>query len=307
VRIMRQLLAESLVLALGSAAVALSCAHFGLQVLSRLTGSHIPFQSRIGVDAEVAVFALVLSIVTSAFFGLLPSWRMAMDKSANALHAGRAETAGSGARRLQRTLVVAEVALSIVPLACGGLMLRSFVNLLHTPLGFDPTNVVTVKVPFSYDRYPQKEKRWALLGDMIDRVRAIPGIQSVSAANPIPLAGDQETRRVGCADQPDVPPILATQQGAIPGYLRVIGTRLLEGRDFADADIIPGRNVTIIDERLASRLWPEGAIGKRLVVYRTGWQHELEVIGVTTAVRVTRVRDENIPHFMLRMNIRCRL
>jgi putative ABC transport system permease protein len=79
----------------------------------------------------------------------------------------------------------------------------------------------------------------------------------------------------------------------------VIGTPLLEGRDFTDDDIAVQRNVTIIDEGLSKRLWPEGAIGKRLAVYRTGWRSDLEVVGVTAAVRTTRVRDENIPHFMM--------
>ncbi|MGA8029141.1 MAG: FtsX-like permease family protein [Bryobacteraceae bacterium] len=135
--------------------------------------------------------------------------------------------------------------------------------------------------------------------DIIERVRAIPEVQGVSAADPIPLAGDQQARRVGRADQPEVHPLLATQQGAIPGYLGVIGTPLLVGRDFTDADIADLPRVTIIDDLLAKRLWPEGAIGKRLAVYRTGRRDELEVIGVTAAVRATRVRDENIPHFML--------
>ena len=113
-------------------------------------------------------------------------------------------------------------------------MLRSFLNLLHSPLGFNPANVVTAKVPLDFKRYPQTEQRWALLRDVLDRVRALPGVQSVSAADPLPLAADQETRRVGRADQPDTPPILATQQIAIPGYLGVIGTPLREGRDFTD-------------------------------------------------------------------------
>ena len=299
IRIIRQLLTESVVLAVASAALGLLCAHFALAAIGRLGASHIPLQSRIGMDPQVALFALVLSVVTSTLFGLLPAWRLASGKPGHLLSAGRTETAGSGARKLQRTLVVAEVALSIVPLACGGLMLRSFVNLLHTPLGFNPANIVTAKVPFDFNKYPQREQRWALLRDMIDRVRSLPGVERVSAASPLPLAGDQQTRRVGRTDQPDAPPILATQQGASPGYLGVIGTPLLEGRDFTDADIASGRSVTIIDERLAKRLWPEGAIGKRLTVYRTGWRHELEVVGVITPVRVTRVRDENIPHFML--------
>ena len=298
-RILRQLLTESLGLALASAAIGLGAAHYGLLAIERLSASHIPLQSRLGVDASVAMFALVLSVVTSLLFGLLPAWRLASGQTGHPLRAGRAETPGSGARRLQRTLVVAEVALSIVPLACGGLMLRSFLNLMNSPLGFDPAGVVTAKVPVSLEKYPKTEQQWMQLRKVLDQVRALPGVQSVSAAGPLPLAPSQQPRRVGRADQLDSPPILATQQGAIPGYLGVMGTPLREGRDFTVDDIVPGRPVTIIDERLAKRLWPEGAIGKSLAVYRTGWRHDLEVVGVTAAVRATRVRDENIPHFMM--------
>ena len=255
-------------------------------------------QSRIAIDAPVTLFALALAVATTMLFGLLPAWRLASGKTDHSLRSGRTETAGSGARRLQRTLVVAEVALSIVPLACGGLMLRSFLNLLHSPLGFDPANVVTARIPINIKRYPQLEQRWAFLRDVLDRVRTIPEVQAVSAADPLPLAG-QEKRRVGRADQPDAPPILATQQIAIPGYLDAIGAPLREGRDFTNDDVTPGRNVTIIDEGLAKRLWPEGAIGKHLAIYRTGWRQDLEVVGVTVAVRVRRVRDEDSPHFMM--------
>ncbi len=289
VRIVGQLLSESLVLALASAGVGLLFAQAGLAAIGRLDASHIPLQSRIEIDLPVALFALALSVGTTMLFGLLPAWRLSV---------GRIETARSGARRLQRSLVVAEVALSIAPVACAGLMLRSFVNLMHSPLGFEPAGVVTARVPFNLQRYPRMEQKWALLRDVVDRVRALPGVQAVSAADHLPLAG-QEIRRVGRADQPDVLPLLATQQFALPGYLGAIGTPLLEGRDFTDDDIAAQRGVTIIDEGLAKRLWPEGAIGKRLSVFRTGWRNDLEVIGVTSRVRATRVRDESIPHFMM--------
>ena len=298
IRIIRQLLTESLVLAAASAAIGLFCARFGLEAIGRLSASHIPLQSRIGMDAPVAWVALELAVVTSLLFGLLPAWRLASGKTGDRVRAGRTQTVGSGARRLQRTLVVAEVALSIVPLAGGGLMLRSFLNLMHSPLGFNPANVVTATVPVNFKRYPRPEQRWVWLRDLLDRVRAIPGVQVASAASPLPLA-DQEHRRVGRADQPDVPPILATQQFALPGYLGVIGTPLLEGRDFTDEDIAVQRGVTIIDEGLAKRLWPEGAIGKLLSVYRTGWRNDMEVVGVTADVRATRVRDDDIPHFVM--------
>ncbi len=298
IRIVRQLLTESLMLAAVSAALGLLFARVGLEVVGRLSASHIPLQSRVGMDATVASAAVALAVVTSLLFGLLPAWRLASGGAGLALRAGRAETPGAGARRLQRALVVAEVALSIVPLACGGLMLRSFVNLRNAPLGFDPKEVVTAKVPFSMRQYPHLPERWAFLRDVMQRVRAVPGVRAVSAAFPLPLAG-QETRRVGRVDRLDAPPILATQQIAAPGYLSVIGTRLLAGRDFTDSDVTAERNVTIIDESLAARLWPEGAIGKVLAVYRTGWRNDLEVIGVTAPVRSTAVRDESIPHYVM--------
>jgi len=250
------------------------------------------------MDAPVALFALALSAVTTILFGLLPAWRLASGKTGHPLRAGRTETLSPATRRLQRTLVVVEVALSIAPLVGAGLMMRSFLNLMHAPLGFNPANVVTARIPLDLKRYPHMEQRWALLQDVIDRVRAFSGVQSASSADTLPLAG-QAIRRVGRADQSDTPPMLATQQFALPGYLGVIGTPLLAGRDFTDDDIATQRKVTIIDEGLAERLWPEGAIGKVLSVYRTGRRNDLEVVGVTAPVRVTRVRDGSIPHFMM--------
>ncbi len=298
-RLLRQLLTESLVLAVMSGVIGLFCAHFGLAVIAHQSAAHLPLQSRIGIDTSVTGFALLLSVTTSLLFGLLPAWRLTSGQTGAALRAGRTETAGAGARRWQRTLVVAEVALSIMPLVGGGLLLRSFLNLLHTPLGFHPAHVVTARVPLDFKRYPKPEQRWALVQNVLDQVRALPVVQTVSAADPLPLAG-QARRRVGRADQPNVPPILATQQFALPGYLGVIGTPLREGRDFTEQDRTAQPGKTILDEGLAKRLWPEGAaVGKMLSVYRTGWQNNLEVVGITSGVRVTRVRDENVPHFML--------
>jgi putative ABC transport system permease protein len=297
IRIVRQLFAESLLLALASGAAGLFCGRLGLEAIKRIGASHIPLRSRIEMDMPVALFALALSAATSILFGLLPAWRLTSGWT-GPLGTTRTGTAGSGARKLQRVLVVAEVALSIAPLAGAGLMLRSFLNLTHSPLGFNPVDVVTARMPLDLKRYPHWEQRWALLRDVIDRVRALSGVQSVSAANALPLSG-MERRRLGRPDQPDTPPILATQQFALPGYLGVMGTPLVEGRDFTDDDIATQRSVTIIDESLARRLWPEGAIGKILSVYRTGWRNDLEVIGVTAAARVTRVKDGSIPHFMM--------
>jgi putative ABC transport system permease protein len=297
-RVVRQLMAESLLLSLAAGALGLVCAQLGLEAILRLSTSQIPLRSRIEIDAPVAGFAFALSVLTTVLFGLKPAWRLAFERSGYRLRAGRTQTVGSGPRKAQRALVVAEVALSIAPLAFAGLTLRSFVNLMQSPLGFEPAGVVTARLPLDATKYPNMEQRWVVLRNVMDRLRGVPGVRSVSAADPLPLAA-QARRRVGRPGQPDIPPILATQQFALPGYLRTIGTPLLEGRDFTDDDIREQRQVTIIDAGLAKRLWPEGAIGKLVSVYRTGWRNDLQVIGVTGNVRVTRVRDESIPHFML--------
>ncbi|MBL8233577.1 MAG: ABC transporter permease [Bryobacterales bacterium] len=296
IRIARQLLTESLLIALASSCVGLLLARFALQAITSASASHLPLHSRIATDVEVAMFAVALAVVTSLLFGMLPAWHTASSRSQPA---SRTQTTGTNLRNLQRALVAMEVALSIVPLACGGLMLRSLMNLLDAPLGFDPAHVVTAQAPFSLSLYPKAEQQWAVMREVIDRVSAIPGVQAVSAASPLPLFPNQQKRRVGRVDRLDDPPILATQQGAMPGYLGVAGTPLRAGRDFTDDDVTARRSVAIVDERLAKRLWPEGALGKRLAVYRTGRRDDLEVIGVTAAVRATRVRDDDIPGFLL--------
>lgn len=298
-RLLRQLLTESLVLGITGGGVGLLLAQVGLDALGKLGNSHLPMQSRVAMDAPVALFAFGLSVGAGLLFGLLPAWRIASGRVSDPLRAGRTETAASGMRILQRALVVAEVSLSIVPLVAGGLMLRTFFNLVHAPIGFDPAHVITAKLPISFRMYPEAGQRWALYRDVLDRVRALPGVQAVSAASPLPLAPSQYTRRVGRADRPGVPEILATQQSAMDGYLRVAGTPLLQGREFSTADIAEKRRVVIVDERLARRLWPEGAMGRRLTVGRGATKEELEVIGITAPVRVTRVRDESLPHFVI--------
>ena len=298
-RLIRQQLTESLVLALVSAVAGLVLARAGLDAISQLGNIHLPLQSRVAMDGAVAGFALVLSLVTSLLFGLMPAWRLSSGKLGDPLKAGRADTASSGMRRLQRGLVIVEVALSIVPLTCGGLMLRSFVKLVEAPLGFDPAHVLTAKVPISFRKYPQVEQRVLLHRDILERVRALPGVEGVSAAAPLPLAAEQITRRVGRTDRPGVPAILATQQVAMEDYLKLVGTPLLAGRAFTADDLSSKRPVAIVDDRLARRLWPEGAIGRRLRMERGATQQELEVIGVTAAVRSTRVRDEDMPHFVI--------
>ena len=299
IRLIRQMLTENLVLALGAGGVGLLLAVIALEAIGKMAATHLPMQSRIGMNTTVLLFALGLTVAVTLLFGLLPAFRLASGRANDPLRAGRSETAAPGARLLQRGLIVAEVALSIVPLVCCGLMLRTFVNLLQAPLGFNPSGVVTATLPMDFMRLSTVEQRWAVLRDALQRVQAVPGVDSVSAAGRLPFASWQVTHRVGRAEQPDVPGILATQQTAMPGYLHAVGTPLLAGRDFTEEDIAEKRSVAIVDAGLAQRLWPEGGLGRRLY-YKSGRTvQDLEIIGITAPVRAMRVRDAEIPNFLV--------
>ncbi len=299
IRLVRQMLTENLVLALAAGGLGVMIAALCLDAIQKLGSTHLPMQSRISMNGTVLLFGAVLTVGVTLIFGLLPALRLASGRAAESLRAGRSETASSSARLLQRGLVVAEVALSIVPLVCCGLMLRTFVNLVQAPLGFNPSGIVTAHLPINFLRYDTDDQRWRILRDVLDRVRAVPGVESVSASAPLPFTPWQARRRVGRADQPAIPGVVATEQTALPGYLPLVATPLLKGRDFVANDIATKQPVAIVDDRLARRLWPEGALGKRLVLQAGRSRQELEVVGITAAVRSTRVRDDDTPHIFV--------
>jgi predicted permease len=302
VRLVRQMLTENLLLALGAGGIGLLLASLSLAAIGEFGSTHLPMQSRIAIDGPVELFAVALTVGVTLLFGLLPAFRLASGRASDPLRAGRSETAAPSARLLQRGLVVAEVALSIVPLVCCGLMLRTFVNLVEAPLGFNPAGVLTAKLPLNLARYTD-DQRWPVYRDVLERLRTVPGVDAVSAASPLPFASWQVMRRVGRAEQPEIPGIVATQQTALQGYLPLVGTQLRQGRDFTTEDIAAKRPVVIVDDRLARRLWPEGALGKRLAIESGKTRQELEIVGITAPVRVTSVRDEAVPHYFVPLHV----
>jgi len=297
--LVRQLLTESLVLAISGGAAGLLLSTAGIEAIARLGAGRLPLESRIAMDSTATLFALALSLGASLLFGVVPAWRLASGGPTDALRAGRSETVSRGTRLLQRALVVAELALSIVPLVCGGLMMRTFANLVNAPIGFRADGIVTAKVPITFRRYPNVEQRWALHRDILERIRAVPGVETVSAASPLPFAPLQLTRRVGRADRPEVPGVHSTMQVLFPGYLPIAGTPLLAGRDFSEEDISAHRPVAMVTERLARQLFSEGALGRKLFIGTGASRKELEIVGITAPVRVTRVRDDDAPHIFV--------
>jgi putative ABC transport system permease protein len=182
-------------------------------------------------------------------------------------------------------------------------MLRTFSNLVTAPIGFDPAGLQTARVAISFRQYPDVPSRWAFHRDLLTRIGQLPGVTRVSAASPLPFAPLQDTRRYGRDGDASTALSLATQQTALPGYLGLVKTHLREGRDFTEHDITTQAQVVIVDERIARQLWPEGALGKRLLVESGQKRRSMEVVGVTNAVRSKQVRDERTPHLFVPYHI----
>jgi putative ABC transport system permease protein len=300
-RIVVQLLTESALLAVGGVAVGLAVAYGGIQLLAWLRPTNLPRQSQLGIDTGVTLFAVGLSALVCLVCGSIPALRITRSEHMDPLRSGRSGTSAPGIRRLQRALVVAEVALSIVPLIGGGLMLRSFWNLTHAPIGFDPAGLVTAKVQMSFRALPDLESRLTLIRKAVNEVSQLPGVDAVAAAGPLPMAFPNN-RSFARENMPDSG-VVASQQPVFPGYLALTRTPLVQGRDISDDDLRAGRMVAIIDERLAAKLYPEGALGKRLQAKMGSKLAFIEVVGITPPVRAARVSDNDLPHVLLSYNI----
>src|SRR5579864_5660754 len=291
-RLIRQLLAENLVFAALGGVCGLLLAHAGIGLLDWLRPVHLPRQSQIAIDGVVVWWTVGLTSACSVLFGLVPALFFTRDDLGQPLNSGRGGSTMMTSRALQRGLVVAEVALSIVPLVAAGLMLRTFSNLLQAPIGFDPTHVVTARVPLSIPAFPELDRRSAFYRDAIARVRALPGVDAASVGGPLPFEAAHTTQRYWRRDDVDPQPMIGTQQSIMPGYFSVMGIPLRVGRDFSDDDITQHRHVVIVDERLAAELWHGDALGKRLAIGET---QTLDVVGVTAPIRTRAVRDEGAP------------
>jgi predicted permease len=230
-----------------------------------------------------------LTVVSSVLFGLVPAIAFTGHVRGQALHASRGGSLMLRSRRLLRGLVVSEIALSIVPLIAAGLMLRTFANLLDTPLGFDPSHVVTARVSMNLGEFSTVDRRSAFYREAIARVRELPGVEAASVGGPPPLAPVQRTLRFWRSGDGEGPSSIGMHRSVMPGYLGVMGIPLRAGRDISDDDIRHRRLVVVVDERLAAQLWRGNAIGKRLSVEYS--KQPLEVVGVAGQIRARAIHD----------------
>jgi putative ABC transport system permease protein len=235
----------------------------------------------------VLAFAALAGLLECAILAAMLAWRAARPGIMDALRHG-GHTGGLAAGRVLRdAVVVAEVALSFVLLVGSGLMLRSFLELRRVDPGYDPHGLLTFLLVGDAWGFQQPERRLAFLGEIEDRLRAIPGVESVGASLALPLAGRQMMSGLqwGFEEARANPALRADLSTVLPGYFETLRTRLTEGRTFTGSDNAPGRNLAVIDESLAAKAFPRrSAIGKRIFVNlpKPVW---LEVVGVVAHQR----------------------
>jgi predicted permease len=284
----RQILSEALLLAAIGAVGGLGIAWLGIHELLAIAPAQLPRLDTIRIDAAVLIFTVVSSLVAAAIFGLAPTWRAARPDVMIVLR-GTSRNEGLATGGLSRKIVVGlEVALSYVLLIGSGLMVRSFLELQRIDPGFNPHGLLTFQV--QSDRFFKKpEERAVAIRQLEERLRAIPGVQSVTAANPFPLTGGFSPIRWGTEEAltdaskfKAVDPIIV-----LPGYFETMRTPLLEGRTFTDNDNQPGRTYAVVDKILADRAYPnQSAVGKRILIrIQTPEPVWVEIIGVVAHER----------------------
>lgn len=267
-RLVRQLLVESLVLALGGAALGLAFAAWARSGIVALSPPGVPRFQQIAIDGSVLAVTCGLAIATALLFGLWPAWKAAQpDLRASLASGGRGGSGGLGAARARETLIVAEVALTLVLLVGAGLLLRSFAQMQAANLGFEGRGILTARVALPQKNYPTDEARLAFNTRVLERLATLPGVARADLANGTPLDNNWETN-YHVPGTPDAPPgqnPLAEMNIVSDGYFKTLGVPLLRGRTFGPGDTLTGPPAAIIDQAFADRAWPGvDPIGKQI-------------------------------------------
>jgi putative ABC transport system permease protein len=262
-RLVRQMLTESVMLAVGGGVVGVLLAYWGVAALGGLKPSNLPRLAEIAVDGPVLVFTAGLSILTGILFGILPALRFSSNQIGDALQGTSSRTsAGREHQRARHVLVVSEFALAVVLLIAAGLLLRSFSKLLGVSPAFDPHKLLTftVDLPAEY----KGEKRIQFFDEFKRRAQAVPGVQLVSYATSLPLIGSSESGfRLPSQSQQEGFEAVDNEVG--PGYFQTMHIRLRKGRLFSESDKQGSPLVTVVDEVLERKCFNGGALGKFII------------------------------------------
>jgi len=287
-QLVRQTLAEAIVIAALGTLIGVGLAYLGIRELLAIAPENLPRLNAIGINWQVLAFSVFAGLVSAVLFGVIPALRTAKPDLMQTLRAA-GRSGALGAAGLRNAVVVVEVALAFVLLIGSGLMFRTFVNIQRVNLGFEPRGLLTFQLLGNIGNSP--EENAAFKRQLREQLKTIPGVRSVTASFPLPLAGGFSPVRWGGAEAQSDPGKFqaADLQIVLPGYFEAMGTTLLSGRTFTEDDSAPNRNLLIVDQALAAKAFPnDSAVGKR-ILFRVNTPEAQwgEIIGVVAHERNT--------------------
>ena len=315
-RIVRQVLTESLALTSIAALAGVLMAYWGVDLLLALRPDSLPNLNEISMNLRVLAFTIGLTVLTAVLLGLLPALKSASPDLNEALKdASAKQSGGSAQRRVRQALVASEVALALILLIASGLLMRSFLSTQTIDPGFRPEGVLTLQLSLPAEKYKGRTA-FAFFEQLEQKAVGLPGVKSIGYSNGLPFAGAPE--EVFFIEGRPQPPVLMAPQAVLyvasPGYFEAMGIRLLKGRFFTPRDDASSRTVTIVDETLAQRYFPgEDVLGKRISMGHGA--PFMDIIGVVKHVRhygldtagpiqsemyfpVLQVPEQFLPHIM---------
>ncbi len=300
VRVIRQLLTESILLSLAGGMLGLLLSLWGIDLLLAISPANLPRVDAVSVDGRVLAFTFVISLLTGIAFGLAPAIQVSKPDLNDALkEGGRSSSVGFRHNRFRSLLVVSEVALSLVLLIGAGLMIRSFVRLLNVDPGLNAQNVLTLDIGLPRAKYTGPQQV-AFFQQVIERMQNLPGVQSAAAVYPLPLSGGEEGMGFAIENRPLPSPGESYNAGprwVSPDYFKVMGISQVAGREFTGRDGIDAPRVLIINEAMVHRYWPdEDPIGRRVAFDQVNGQPNWrEIVGVVRNVKHTSLDSEAGP------------
>jgi len=287
--IFRQILIESIVVALAGGTLGLGIAAIGSKLLILYAARMTPLSGEIHLDIQVLLFVVFLSIMSGALFGALPGFVATRDRLSVLIGSGERSVGSEGVTRARQTLVVVQVALSFVLLMCAGLMIQSLHKLLSVDPGFKTTNVLSMRISLDWTKYTKREELNPLFHQILERTTGLPGVNSAAVSVMVPLNSkmDAMTGGVLVEGHPMIPGQLAPQvefELTTPDYFRVLDIPILAGRTFTEGDTQNSPAVTIVNEHMAKHFWPaEDPIGRHLSI--DNGKTWVTVVGVASSVR----------------------
>ncbi len=298
-RLVRQLLTESVLLAMTGGLLGVLLAVEGIHFVKVFGPANIPRLHEVSLDFPVVAFALGISFLTGILFGLAPAVSVARESLGSALREGGQRAGGTLAgARVRSGLLVCEVASALILVVAAGLLVRTFYHLLGANGGFSPEHVLTFQLSLPSANYPDPDRMAGLYRKILPGLQNLPGVTSAGLVSAIPMGGTPDSSVIRVPEHPatdEHEKAYSDYSFASPGYFRAVGTPLLRGRDFLDSDNLAARPVTIVNSAMAKKYWPgQDPLGKQVGVLNPRWPART-IVGIVADIKHVSMREDASP------------